>query len=323
MRTRPLLLASSLAAAIALSTNAPVSGQTYPTKPGRIVVTAAPGGGVDIMARLLGREFAQSLGQQFIVENRTPSVAGADFVAKSQPDGYTLMLTTATYLVNGALRKDLPYDPLRDFAPVSLIGATPIIICVHPSLQVTDVKGLIALAKRRKGELNFGSGGIGSPLHLAGELFKQDAKVDIVHVAYKGTAPAAYDLLAGQVQVMFPSVISMYPYIQAGKVRVLAVMSPRHTATLPKVQTTAEAGLPDLVASIWFGLVAPKNTSPQVVGQLHQAVVKAIAAKEFRERLVRDEVEAIGNTPQEFAAFAQAEYTKWARVIKAANIKVE
>jgi tripartite-type tricarboxylate transporter receptor subunit TctC len=301
----------------------PVFAQTYPVKPVRVIVAAAPAGGVDIMARLLANEFSQALGQNFIVENRTPSVAAAEIVAKAPGDGHTLMVSTATYLVNGSLHKDLPYDPLRDFVPVSLVGSTPIIICVHPSLPVTNIKGLIALAKQKPGALNFGSGGIGSPLHLAGELFKQSAKVDIVHVAYKGTAPAAMDLLAGQVQIMFPSVISMYPYIQSGRTRVLAVMSPRRSPTLKDTQTTAEAGFPDLTASIWFGVLASKNTPRPVIDQLNRVVVKAVASKEFRERLLRDDVEPIGDSPDQFSAFAAVEYAKWARVIKAANIKVE
>ncbi len=298
-------------------------GQAYPTKPVRIIVPAAPAGGVDIIARLLGSEFAQTFGQQFVIENRNPSVAAADLVAKAPPDGHTLLVSTATYLVNGAMHKDLPFEPLRDFAPISLVGSTSIIIVCHPSLPVTSIKSLIALAKQKPGALNFGSGGIGSPLHLAGELFKQTAKVEIMHVAYKGTAPAAVNLLAGEVQLMFPSVISMYPYIKAGKTRVLAVMNPHRSPTLPDVPTTAEAGLPGLTASIWFGLLAPGKTPRPVIEQLHQAIAKAVAKKEFRDRLLRDDVEPIGNSPDEFAAFASAEYSKWTRVIRTANIKAE
>jgi tripartite-type tricarboxylate transporter receptor subunit TctC len=301
----------------------PAMGQSYPVKNVRIIVPAAAGGGVDIMARLLGSEFTQALGQQFIVENRSPSVAAADMVAKAAADGYTLLMSTATYLVNGALHKSLPYDPLRDFATVSLIGSTPIIIVAHPSLPVRSIKDLIALARQKPGALNFGSGGIGSPLHLAGELLRQNARIDIVHIAYKGTAPATIDLLAGQVQLMFPTVLSMFQYIQAGRIKVLAVMNAHRSPTLPNVQTTAEAGFPELTASVRFGLLAPRNTARPAIDQLYRAVVKALRTQEFRERLLKDDVEPIGSSPDEFAAFASVESAKWTRVIRSANIKPE
>ena len=301
----------------------PAWSESYPVKPVRIVVPAAPGGGVDIIARMLAGDLSRSLHQQFIVENRSPYISAVDFVAKSPADGYTLTFTTATYLVNSALHRDLPYQPLRDFLPVSLVGSTPIIINSHPSLPVTTVKALVALAKQKPGALNFGSGGNGSPLHLAGELFKQMTHVDIVHVPYKGTAPAAIDLLAGQVQLMFPSVISMYPYIKAGRVRTLAVMGERRSATIPDIPTTVEAGYPGLIAGIWYGLLAPAATPRPIVEQLHQGVVKAIATSAFKERLAKDDVEPIGNTPEEFAKFAEAEFAKWSRIITAANIRAE
>ncbi len=309
--------------AIAIATMLSVtSGPAVSQTPSRIIVGAAPGGGVDIMARLLANSFTQSLGQRFIVENRTPVLVAGEIVAKAPPDGKTLFLSTATYLVNRALYKNMSYDPLQDIATISLVGSTPIIMVSHPSLPVTSVKELIALAKKNPGALNFGSGGNGSPLHLAGELFKQIAKVDIVHVAYRGTAPAAIDLLSGQVQLMFPSVISMYPYIKAGKLRVLAVFSPQRSAAIPDVPTTAEAGLPDLTASIWFGLLTSGNTPRAITEPLHQAVVKAIQTKELNDRLLRDNVDPIGSSPEEFASFAAAEYAKWSAVIRVANIKI-
>ena len=312
------------AAAAALLLGAgPVASQPYPTKSVHILVPASPGGGLDIIARLLSNELTRSLGQNFIVENRISSVATADAVAKAAPDGHTLLFSVASYLVNGILQKDLPYDPLRDLVPVSLVGSTPIIICAQASLPAKTLAELVALAKQKPGTLNFGSGGIGSPLHLAGELFKQDAKVDIVHIAYKGTAPAALALVAGEVQLSFPSVISLYPHIKAGKVRVLAVMSTHRSSTLPEVPTTAEAGMPGLTAEIWYGLLASKNTPRPIAEQLQRAVVKALGAKEVRERLLRDDVEPIGSSPDEFAKFEAAEFAKWSRVIRAANIKAE
>ena len=297
--------------------------QTYPAKPVRILVGSSAGGGVDIIARLLATDFSQAVGQQFIVENRSSSLATAAALAKSTPDGYTLMLTTASYIVNRALRKDLPYDPLRDIVAVSLVGSTPIIIVTHPSLPVTNVRSLVALAKQKPGALNFGSGGIGSPLHLAGELFKQATHVDIVHISYKGTAPAAVNLAAGEVQILFPSMISMYPYIQANRARVLAVMNERRSGSLPAVPTTAEAGYPGLTAGIWYGLIAPAGTPRPIIDQLQQLVAHAIAKKDVRERLLRDDVEPLGRGPDEFAAFANTELKKWSKVIADAHVKVE
>jgi tripartite-type tricarboxylate transporter receptor subunit TctC len=315
-------LACLFAAALTLS-NPSAFAQSYPAKAVRILVGSSAGGGVDIIARLLGADFSQALAQQFVIENRPSSIGAVTLLAKSPPDGYTLMLTTASYVVNRALHKDLPYDPLRDIVPVSLVGSTPIIIVVHPSLPVSNLRSLVALAKQKPGALNFGSGGIASPLHLAGELFKQATQVDIVHIAYKGTAPAAVNLAAGEVQILFPSVISMYPYIQSHRAKVLAIMNDRRAASLPAVPTTAEAGWPGLTAGIWYGLIAPGGTPRGVVDQLQQLVAQAIAKKDIRERLLRDDVEPLGRGPDEFAAFVGAEYKKWARVIADAKMKVE
>jgi tripartite-type tricarboxylate transporter receptor subunit TctC len=297
--------------------------QTYPQQVVRVIVPAAPGGGVDIIARLLAYHLGDQLNQKFIVENRTPSGLAGEVVAKASPNGHTLMVSTATYLVNRSLYPNLGYDPLRDISTISLIGSTPIIIVCHPSLPVQSVSQLVEFAKRKPGALNYGSGGNGSPLHLAGELFKQEAKVNIVHVAYRGTAPAAMELLSGQMQVMFPSVISMYPYIQSGRTRVLAVLGQQRSKALPNTPTSAEVGLPGLIASIWYGLLTTAGTPKSVVMLLHQNVVKALANKDLNERLQRDSVEQIGSTPEEFASFAANENTKWSSVIKAGNITAQ
>jgi tripartite-type tricarboxylate transporter receptor subunit TctC len=297
--------------------------QTYPQQVVRVIVPAAPGGGVDIIARLIAYHLGDQLNQKFIVENRTPSGLAGEVVAKASPNGHTLMVSTATYLVNRSLYPNLGYDPLRDISTISLIGSTPIIIVCHPSLPVQSVSQLVEFAKRKPGALNYGSGGNGSPLHLAGELFKQEAKVNIVHVAYRGTAPAAMELLSGQMQVMFPSVISMYPYIQSGRTRVLAVLGQQRSKALPNTPTSAEVGLPGLIASIWYGLLTTAGTPKSVVMLLHQNVVKALANKDLNERLQRDSVEQIGSTPEEFASFAANENTKWSSVIKAGNITAQ
>jgi tripartite-type tricarboxylate transporter receptor subunit TctC len=316
------LVAATLAAAGACLPHTAIA-QGYPVRPVRIIVPAAPGGGVDIMARLLAKDLSGTFGQQFLVDNRSPFVAGVDAVAKAPADGHMLLVTTATYLTNAALQPKLPYHPIRDLAGITLLGTTPIIICVHPALPVNSLKDLVALAKRRPGELNYGSGGNGSALHLAGELFDLVAGVKTVHVAYKGTAPAAFDLLAGQVQIMYPSVISMNPYMKSGRVKTLAVLSPRRSPAIPDIPTTVELGYPDFVANIWFGFLAPRNTPRPVLEQLYAGVVKSFATADMKDRLARDNVDPVANTPDEFEKFAAAELAKWTKVIRSAGIKVE
>ena len=295
--------------------------QAYPSKPVKIVLSS-PGGGTDVIARLFADQFTRAFGPQFIVESRQPNVAATNYVAKSKPDGYTLLVATASYIVNTLLHQNPLYDALKDFATVSLLGTTPIIIAIHPSLPVRNLREFIALARKNPDSLSYGSGGIGSPLHLAGELFNQTAGVKILHVPFKGTANAAVDLQAGRVQLMFPSSISVLPQVQAGRLRVLAVMSGKRVAELPEGPTTAEAGLPQLVVNIWYGLMAPQATPAAIVEQLHREVVNGLARAEIRERMVSTGVVPVGSTPAEYAAFAAAERTRWAAVIKAAKIEI-
>jgi tripartite-type tricarboxylate transporter receptor subunit TctC len=299
---------------------APLAAQTYPSKPVRIVLSS-PGGGTDIVARFAAENMSRSMGAPFFVESRQPNVAAAAFVARSAPDGYTLLVSTASYLVNSLLRQP-QYQPLRDFAPVTLLGTTPIIIVVHPALPVASVRDLIALAKQRPGELNYGSGGVSSPLHLAAELFKQATRVDMVHVPYKGTVAAATDLQAGRVQVMFPSIISLEPQIKSRRAKVLAIMSEQRSSELPDVPTTREAGMPGLTANIWYGMLAPANTPAALVDRLSKAAAGAMNAPQVSERLRAVGVEPIGNTPEQFATFAAAELAKWKRVVEVAKIDV-
>ncbi len=295
--------------------------QTYPVKPVRIVLSS-PGGGTDVIARLLADQFTRSLGAQFVVESRQPNIAATNFVAKSKADGYTLLVATASYIVNSLLHKNPPYDPIKDFSAVSLIGTTPIIVVVHPSLPVRTLREMVDLARKNPDGLSYGSGGIGSPLHLAGELFNQTAGVKLLHVPFRGTVRAAIDLQAGRVQVMYPSSISVLPQIKAGQIRVLAVMSERRAAELPDVPTTREAGLPNLVVNIWYGLMAPQGTPPSIVDQLHREVVNGLSRGEIRERLATTGVEPVGSSPAEFSAFALVERSRWAAVIRAANIEI-
>jgi tripartite-type tricarboxylate transporter receptor subunit TctC len=295
--------------------------QSYPAKPVRIVLSS-PGGGTDVMARLFAEQFTRSLGAQFIVESRQPNIAAANFVAKSKADGYTLLVATASYVVNSLLHRNPPYDPVKDFSAVSLLGTTPIIVVVHPSLPVHSLHDLVDLARKHPDELSYGSGGIGSPLHLAGELFNQTAGIKMLHVPFKGTAHAAIDLQAGRVQVMFPSAVSVLPQVKAGRIRVLAIMSTRRSAELPDVPTAGEAGMPNLVVNIWYGLMAPQGTPPAIVDQLQREVVNGLARPDIHAHLVNTGVEPVGSTPAEFSAFTLAERVRWAAVIRSANIAI-
>lgn len=298
-----------------------VAAQTYPLKPVKIILSS-PGGGTDVIARLFADQFTRAFGPQFVVESKQPNVAATNFVAKSKPDGYTLLVATASYIVNNLLHKNPPYDAIRDFSTISLLGTTPIIIVVHPSLPVRSVRQMIDLARKNADSLSYGSGGIGSPLHLAGELFNQTAGIWMLHVPFKGTAHAAIDLQAGRVQVMFPSSISVLPQVQSGRLRVLAVMGVKRVAELPDVPTTAEAGLPKLVVNIWYGMMAPQGTPAPIIDQLQREVVNGLGRTEVRDRLVGAGVVPVGSTPVEFAVFAAAERSRWEAVIKAANIEI-
>jgi tripartite-type tricarboxylate transporter receptor subunit TctC len=295
--------------------------QSYPAKPVRIVLSS-PGGGTDVMARLFAEQFTRSLGVQFFVESRQPNIAAANYVAKSKPDGYTLLVATASYVVNSLLHRNPPYDPVKDFSAVSLLGTTPIIVAVHPSLPARSLNELVQLARKHPDELSYGSGGIGSPLHLAGELFNQTAGIKILHVPFKGTAHAAIDLQAGRVQVMFPSSVSVLPQVKAGRIRVLAIMSTRRSAELPDVPTAGESGFPNLVVNIWYGLMAPQGTPPAIVDQLQREVVNGLARPEIHAHLVNTGVEPVGSTPTEFSAFTLAERARWAGVIRSAKIDI-
>ena len=301
------------------ATTAASSAQTYPTKLVRVVLSS-PGGGTDIVARLVAENMARSIGVQFIVESRQPSVAAAAYVAKAPADGSVLMVSTGGYLLNALLRPT-QYDPLKDFASVSLLGTTPIIIVVHPTLPVASVRDLVTLARKRPGELSFGSGGIGSPIHLAGELFKQAAKVDVLHVPFKGTAHAATDLMAGRIEMLFSSTLSVQSAIQMQRVKVLAIMSDKRSPELPSVPTTAEAGYPGLVADIWYSMVAPAHTPAAIVERNSREAGAALRSAQVMERLRSADVNPVGSTPEQHAAFVAAEHAKWKKVITNARIE--
>lgn len=315
-------LALLASATTAVTVNA---AELYPARPIRLVSPFAAGGGNDMISRAMAQALGRNLGQGVVVDNRpgANTIIGMDLVAKSPADGYTLIMTGSTIAINAALNPRLPYDSLRDFVAVSQIAATPLIVAVHPSLPAASIKELIALARKRPGELNFPSAGVGNVSHLAGELFNVMAGVRLVHVPYKGSAPATTDLLSGRVSVMFNSAFALLPYVKSGRLRALAVTGRARSALLPAVPTVMESGLSGYEAGTWYGLLAPAATPPAIINRLHAQTVRALADEEVRRRLVEEGLDPVGNTPAEFAAYIRAEMTKWAGVIKAAGVVAE
>ncbi len=298
----------------------------YPMRPVTLIVAFTPGGPSDVLARILGKRLHELFGQPFVIDNR-PGAAGniaAEVVANAAPDGYTLLMGNNSILAtNASLYKKLNYDPQRDFAPISLIGSQANILVVNPSVPANSMQELIALARSRPGQLNFASSGHGAAAHLAGELFKAEAKVDIVHVAYKGAAPALHDVVAGHVQMMFATAASVVSLIRDGKVRPLAVSTPKRSAVLPDIPTVAELGIPGFDATTWHGLVAPAGVSKEVIGTLHFGVVTALNDPAVRKSLLDLGVDIVGSTPQEFDAYIKAEIPKWSAVVKASGARLD
>jgi len=297
--------------------------QSYPSKPVRIVVPFAPGGGVDVTARILAQKLTERAGQSFIVENRTGAsgIIGTEFVAKSAPDGYTLLVgSQTTQAVVPAMYGKLNYDTARDFAAVTEIATSPLLIVVHPSLPVKSVKDLIALAKARPGQLTFGAASGGTP-HMAGELFKLVARVDMLFVPYKGEGPAIADAMGGQISMVFSNLPVALPQAQGGRLRALAVTSPQRVSTAPEIPTAAESGLPGYEASTWFGLFAPAATPRDVIGKLNADAVSALNVPEVKERMAGQGLFVVANTPEQFAAFVKTEIPRWAKVVKDAGVK--
>lgn len=285
----------------------------------------APGGSNDIMARLIGGKLSDALGQQFVTDNRASAsgIVGCDIVAKAPPDGYTLLVMSLTFAVNPSLFRKLPFDTEKDFAPITLIASAPLLLVVHPSLPVKSVKELIAYAKANPGKLNFGSGGPGTTPHLAGEMLKLMAGVQMTHIPYKGGGPALIDLMGGQIQLMLENIPSTLPLARSGKLRALAVTGLKRSALAPDLPTIDEAALKGYEIVGWNGLFAPARTPRPIVQRLHDETVKALAQPDTKERLATLGAEGVGNSPDEFRAFVKAEIAKWARVVKQAGLKVE
>ena len=295
---------------------------TYPAKAIRYVVPFPAGGPLDIVARALGQELNKSWNQPIIIDNRPGAGGniGADLVAKAPADGYTILMgAVSTHAINVTLYSKLPYDPVRDFAPITLITSVPNVLVVHPSVPAISVKELIALAKAKPGQINFASGSTGSAGHLAGELFKTMAGVNMVHIPYKGAAPAVVDLLGGHVSLMFDNMSSALPNIKSGRVRALAVTTLKRSPLLPQLPTISEAGLRGFDISTWFGIFAPAGTPPDIVARLNTETVRILNTREMKERLLALGAEPAGNKPDEFAAFVRLEIQKYARVVKASG----
>jgi len=312
----------------AFAFGAPASAQApaYPTKPVRIVVPFPAGGATDILARAVAQKLTETWGQAFVVDNRPGAGGniGSELVAKAAPDGYTLeMGTVGTHAINASLYAKMPYDHVKDFAPIILVAGVPNVLVVNPAVPVNSVQELIAYAKANPGKLNFASSGSGTSIHLSGELFKVMAGVQMTHIPYKGSAPALADLLGGQVQLMFDNLPPSLPQIKGGKLRALGVTSAARAPTLPDTPTIAESGLPGFDASSWFGLLAPAGTPPAIIAKLNTEIAKWLASPEAREKLVAIGANIAGGTPEDFARHIQAETVKWAKVVKESGAKVD
>jgi tripartite-type tricarboxylate transporter receptor subunit TctC len=298
--------------------------QNYPSKPIRLVVGFTPGGGVDINARLLAAKLSEYLGQPVIVENRPGAGTNIanEFVAKAAPDGYTLLMSTATVAINMALYKKLNFDTLRDFAAVSLFSASPNVLVVNAAVPVNSVAQLVALARARPGALNYSSAGSGTTQHLSGELFKTRTGTDIVHVPFKGTAPALTALIAANVELSFANIPAIHQHVKSGRLRPLASTGPKRSELMPEVPTMKEAGV-DMEVVVWYGVLAPAATPPEIVNRLAQLIARAAHAADVRQRLLEQGAEPVGNTPEEFSRQLRAEVATWAEVVKASGAKAD
>ena len=321
---RHLLYAAPLAAMAAPFPAA--FAQAYPSRPIRFIVPFAAGAGVlDIMARLVGQHLGQSLGQQVLIDNRPGAGGnvGAEVAAKAVPDGYTMLMGAVALVVSPYLYARLPFDPLTDLAPVTQVNSAPLMLVVHPSLPVNSVAELIAYAKARPGALNYGSGGVGATPFLATELFKSMAGIDVVHVPYKGGAPALADLVAGQLSFMIENVPGTLPFVTDGKLRARAITSRQRLALVPELPTMEEAGVPGYEMIGWNGIFVPKATPPEIVARLNAELVKVLRSTEVGEQLARLGAVPVGDTPEQFGAFVKAESARWGKIIKDLGIKPE
>jgi tripartite-type tricarboxylate transporter receptor subunit TctC len=312
-----LLIAVS-ALSMLLGWAAPVSAQTYPSRPVRIIIPLSSGGTTDVPGRIVAQRLSESLGQQFFVENRPGAggIIGADAVAKAKPDGYTLLLTATPHVITPGLYKSIPYNAVTDFAPVTRIASGPYVLVVHPSLGVNSIRELVALAKAQPGKIDFASSGNGSAQHLVGALFASMAGVNINHVPYKGSGPATADMISGIVKLGFPGTPIAIPHIKAGRLKALGVTTSRRSAQLPDVPTIAEAGVPGYEAIVWVGLLAPLATPREIIHRLNSEIVKMLRLPEVEQLLQASGVDPTPTTPEEFGAYVKSEFDKWQKVVK-------
>lgn len=298
---------------------------TYPNRPIRFIVPLATGGAGDIAARLFGQKLADGLGQQVVIDNRPGAggVIGADLVAKASPDGYTLLIAGGNHTIFPSLYKNLPYDFIKDLAPISMLAAFPHLLVVNPAVPAKSVKELVALAKAKPGQINYASGGNGSTAHMAAEYFKSVAGINVIHVPYKGTAPALVALIAGEASLAFYSASSVLQHIKAGRLRALATTGERRSPSLPDLPTVAEAGVPGFETSGWVGLLAPAGTPKRIIAKLHGELARILSLPDVKERLAVLDLESVGSAPEEFATFIKKDIVKWAKVVKESGAKVD
>ena len=319
------MIRTLLLALLAACTPAGAHAQAYPTKPIRLVVPFAPGGGTDIIARLVAQQLGETLGQPVVADNRggAGSTLGTEIVAKAPADGYTLLLGNISLAFNAELYKKLPYDAIRDLAPISLVAVQPNIIVIHPSLPAKTMKEFIAVARAQPGKYSYASAGTGSGTHLAGELLKMQTGIDLVHIPYKGTGPALNDLIGGQVQMMVSTFASALPHAKSGRLRALAVTSAKRSSAAPEVPTLMEAGVPDFEYSTWYGLLAPAATRREIVDKLHAAALKVLGREDLKQRFEAQGVDALSSSPAEFSKYLRSETLKWGKVVKATGARAE
>jgi tripartite-type tricarboxylate transporter receptor subunit TctC len=317
---------AALIAALTLSVAGAAFGQAYPTRPIRLVVPSSAGAGVtDIMARLIGQHLGARLGQQIVIDNRpgASGIVGSEVVANAAPDGYTLLVANVSLIVNPYLYAKIPYDPLADFVPITMINTAPLQLVVHPSVPVSSVAELVAYARSRPGQLDYGSGGVGSTPYLAVELFKSIAGIDVVHVPYKGGAPSIADLVAGQLTFTIENVPGTTPFVKSGKLRALAITSTERSPLAPDLPTMIEAGVPGYEMSGWNGLFAAKGTPPEIVAKVHAELARILRAPDVKTQFAELGAQPVGDTPDEFGAFLKADSARWGRILREKGIKPE
>jgi tripartite-type tricarboxylate transporter receptor subunit TctC len=327
MRTRIAAATNRLApcaiAACLLAAPAAAPAQDYPTRPVHLIVPTAAGGGTDISARMIAPRLSQILGQQVVVENRAGgnTAIGNSYVAKSAPDGYTLLMGISSITINPHTQSKVPYDPVRDFAPITQVVTVPLILASHPSLPTRSLKELMAFLRKRPGELNYGTGSVGSNPHLAMELFLTMTRLKVIHVPYRGQGPALRDLIAGQVELMMANLLALLPYHRNGRVRAYGVSSAKRSPVTPDVPTIAEAGVPGYDVVQWFGILAPAGTPREIIAKLHAATVRALEDPKVKQGFLASGAETVGNTPEELAAILRSDLAKWGKLVKTAGIK--